>query len=260
MHRTPLGDDMQDRLRAGDALVGTWVTLSDPAVAELLAPDFDLVFLDTEHTPLSLETVADHARAVAAADGDALSLVRVPWNDPPTIKRVLDLGVGGVMVPMVDTAADAEAAVSACRYPPAGVRGVASSRASDYGRDLGGYVERANDEVRTVVQIETRPAVDNVEEIAAVEGVDALFLGPADLTSDLGVFGEWSDERFRDAVSTVLDAAEAADTPVGTIGGSPEDVDTFASMGFDFVVAGLDMTYLLGGAGRARRAAEEAMD
>lgn len=259
MHRTRLGSPMLDRLRKGDPLVGTWASLSDPAVAELLAPDFDFVMLDTEHAPNSLETVTGQARAVEAADGDAVPLARVPWNDPADIKRVLDVGVAGVMVPMVDTAADAEAAVSACRYPPAGVRGVAASRAADYGRNLEEYFERANEEVLTLVQIETPQAVDNVEDIAAVEGVDALFVGSVDLSSTLGVFGDWSADRFRDAVDEVLAAGEAADTPIGTLGGSQDDVATLTAMGFDFVIAGIDTAYLLGGAKRTKRAAEEAL-
>lgn len=251
---------MQEQFRAGDPLVGTWASLSDPAVAELLAPDFDFVILDTEHTPNSFETVTGQARAVDAADGDALPIARVPWNDAADIKRLLDVGVGGVMVPMIDTASEAERAASACRYPPEGVRGVAASRASDYGRDFEAYVERANDEVLTIAQIETEEAVGNAADIADVDGIDALFVGPADLSKNLGVFGEWSDETFVGAVRDVLEAAAAAGTPVGTIGATPDEIRALGSMGFQFVIAGLDTAYLLGGAHRARRAAEEVLE
>jgi 2-keto-3-deoxy-L-rhamnonate aldolase RhmA len=251
---------MRDALRDRDPVVGTWASLADPAVPELLAPDADFVVLDTEHTPNSLETVSDCARAVDAADGEALPIARVAWNDPVRIKRLLDTGVAGVMVPMMETAAEAEEAVAACRYPPDGIRGIATARASDYGRNFEGYVESANDDLLTILQVETRAGVENAADIAAVDGVDALFVGPADLSANLGAFGEWTSPELTGAISTVLDAGEAADTPVGTLGSRPAEVRALGSLGFDFLIAGVDTAMLLDGVSEAVGAAREALE
>jgi 2-keto-3-deoxy-L-rhamnonate aldolase RhmA len=251
---------MRDALRSGEPVVGTWASLADPAVPELLAPDADFVVLDTEHTPNSLETVADCARAVDAAPGETLPLARVAWNDPVRIKRLLDLGVAGVMVPMVETAEEAAAAVEACRYPPDGVRGIATARASAYGRRFESYVGSANEDVLTVLQIETAAGVENAADIAAVDGVDALFVGPADLSADLGVFGEWTSPELTDAIASVLDAAEDAGTPVGTLGARPDEIRALGSLGFDFLIAGVDTALLLDGVADAVDAARETLE
>ncbi|MFB6206750.1 MAG: HpcH/HpaI aldolase/citrate lyase family protein [Haloglomus sp.] len=250
---------MREALRDGDPVVGTWASLTDPAVPELLAPDADFVLLDTEHTPNSLETVTDCARAVDAAPGDALPLARVPWNDPVRIKRLLDTGVGGVMVPMVESAEEARAAVEACRYPPEGGRGIAAARASEYGRRFEEYYESANEDLLTILQIETEAGIEHVAEIAAVDGVDALFVGPADLSANLGVFGEWSNPDLVEAISAVLDAGAAADTPVGTLASNPEEVRDLGSLGFDFLIAGVDILMLLDGVADVVDAARETL-
>lgn len=239
---------MRDRLRTGAPVVGTWVSLSDPAVAELVAPDFDFVVLDREHTPHDLATITDQARAVDAASGDAVPLARVPANDPVAIKRTLDVGVAGVVVPSVESREEAEAAVAACRYPPDGMRGVAAARAAQYGRTFDEYVAGANEDVLTVLQIETEGGVGNAAAIAAVDGVDALFVGPADLSADLGAIGEFDDSAVREAVRDVLDAGSASDIPVGTLCTGPDQVRTLGGLGFDFLVAGLDTAFLLEGA------------
>jgi 2-keto-3-deoxy-L-rhamnonate aldolase RhmA len=248
---------MRESLRSGEAVVGTWVSLAEPAVAELLAPDFEFVVLDTEHTPNTLETVANCARAVDAAPGEALPIARVAWNDPVRTKRILDLGLGGVMVPMVETPDEAEAAVAACRYPPEGIRGMAAARAHDYGRSFDEYVERANDDVLTILQVETEEGLSNVEEIAAVDGVDALFVGPADLSANLGVLGEWESDAFVDGVERIVTAAQDAGTPVGTLGVDVDQLRAFDSFDYDYVIAGVDAAMLLGGAADVRAAGDE---
>lgn len=242
---------------AGDPLVGTWISLADPAVAELTAPGFDFVMLDTEHSPNGTETVANQVRAVEAAPGDAVPLARAVDNDPGAIKRLLDLGVAGVMIPMVESATEAAAAVDAASFPPDGSRGIAATRASDYGRDLGDYYERANDHTVLLVQIETEQGVAAAEVIAATEGVDALFVGPADLSANLGVFGEFDGQPFREAIAEVLAAGDAADTPVGTLATSAEAIDRYAEMGFDFLVAGWDAGHLRAGTEEFRALARE---
>jgi len=249
---------LRGRFRDEESVVGTWVSLSDPAVAEIGAElGFDFALVDTEHTANSLETVIAMARAVDAAEGSTRTVVRVPWNDPVRIKRVLDIGVAGVMVPMVGSAEEARDFVEATRYPPDGVRGVAGGRASRYGLDFEEYV-RSDDAPLTVAQIETEDGLDAVEEIAAVDGLDALFVGPADLSAALGVFGEWDSERFLAAVEAVVDAADEAGVPVGTLATTPDGVEDWVDLGFDFVIAGTDTAHLVGGSLRALQAHESA--
>lgn len=286
--------DASSRMEDLHDAVGAWTSLTDPAVAEIAAGaglrsagerGFDFVVIDTEHAPLGLETVADCLRAVAAGGGSdgggaasetsrgegggtaeaggeggaPEAIVRVPWNDPVRIKRLLDLGPDGLLVPMVNTAAEAREAVAATRYPPDGERGVAAARASDYGRNFEAYVRGDHRELTLVVQVETETAVRNSDAIAAVDGVDGLFVGPADLSASLGAFADWTDEAFLDAIETVVDAGEGADVAVGTLGATSEQVRALGSLGFDFVVAGVDVSHLVEGQRRALSAARDVL-
>lgn len=244
---------LRESLRAGESIAGTWVSIGHPTVAELLAGvGFDFLVVDTEHAATSLETIENAVRAVEAASGTTTPIVRVPWNDPVRIKRVLDTGPGGLLVPMVESADEARAAVEAARYPPEGIRGIAASRANDYGRELAGAVEEGASDPVTIVQVETKKAVENAGEIGAVDGIDALLVGPADLSASLGVFGDWDDDAFEDAIETVLRAADDAGTPVGTLATSDAEIDRIHSLGFDYLVTGVDAIHLREGARRAR--------
>lgn len=251
---------LTDQLAAGDAPAGTWVSLASPAAAELVAGlGFEFIVVDTEHAPLSTETVAALARAVDAG-GDASLVVRVADNDPVRIKRVLDVGADGVMAPQVNSVAEAEALVEAVRYPPEGVRGVAASRASDYGRTLEEYFGTANEDVALLPQIETGRAVESAREIAAVDGVDALFLGPADLSADLGCFGDYDDPAYVDAIDRLFAAGEDAEVPVGTIAVADEEIEMWNRRGVDFLVVGTDVGYLTSGAQAAKERYETVFD
>ena len=191
---------LKPRLADHDPLVGNWLSLSDPAVAELTAElGYDFAMIDMEHTPASLETVTSMVRGVDAADGETAPLVRLPWNDHVTIKRVLDVGVAGVMAPMIESGDDAASFVEATKHPPEGIRGMAGGRAAKYGLETEAYVERANDALVRIAQIETEAGIEHVEEIAATEGLDALFIGPADLSTNLGEYGDVDSEAFREA-------------------------------------------------------------
>lgn len=226
-------------------VVGAWLSIGHPAVAEVTAAqDFDFVLIDTEHTPLGLETVENMSRGVEAAEGDTKTLVRVPSNDPVRIKRTLDIGVSGVMVPMVETADEAKQVVAATRYPPSGIRGVASGRATEYGDEFKEYVESANGSITTIIQIETQTGLDNVEEIAAVDGIGAVFVGPADLSANLGVFAEWDNSQLTSAIETVVDTCTETGTPVGTLTLNPDDIAMRVEQGFDFLIVGKDTTHL----------------
>ncbi|MCO8246291.1 MULTISPECIES: aldolase/citrate lyase family protein [unclassified Haladaptatus] len=249
---------LADAVRAGDRTVGSWISIGHPAVAEMSAElGFDFVVIDAEHTAMSLETVESLARAVDAASGDTEPLVRVADDDPARLKRVLDTGVSGVIVPMVETADQARTIADATRYPPDGIRGVAGARASRYGLSLRKYFERANDERLVVVQIESSTGVENAADIAAVAGIDALFVGPADLSASLGRFGD--TDSLDTEISAVLAAGHEADVPVGTIALESEDVERWADAGFDFQVVGIDADYLLSGATNAKERYEDAI-
>ena len=252
--------EFQQRLRAGEAVAGHWLSVGHPAVAEVCARDADFAVVDTEHAPTDLETVANVVRAIeSAGDGTTAPLARVAWNDPVRIKRVLDTGVSGVLVPMVENSEEARQAVEATRYPPEGVRGIAGSRANDYGRNLAESVERAGRDLVTIVQVETETAVANAEDIAAVEGVDALLVGPADLSGSLGVFGEYDSETFRDTVEAVVERAHESDTPVGTLATTDEEIQKWADYGYDYQIVGVDAGYLASGAERAQESYDDAM-
>jgi len=239
---------LKDALDSEEHPLGTWISIGHPIVAEVAAHlDLDFVLVDTEHTTTSLETVEEMQRAVEAAPGGTETIVRVPWNDPVRLKRVLDIGVAGVMVPMVGSGEEAEELVRSLRYPPDGDRGIASGRATDYGRVFEEYVRNANGNILTIAQIETQRGLENVREIAAVDGIDALFVGPADLSASLGLFGEWDSTEFEASLERIVDAGHAADTPVGTLTVDTADVETRIQQGFDFLIAGKDTSLLIEG-------------
>ena len=261
MSDTTLSNHVKETLEDGDNPLGTWISVGHPTVAEVAAgSDVEFLLVDMEHTTMSLETVEDMARAVDAAGNETAMVVRVPWNDPVRLKRVVDIGVAGVMVPMVSTVEEATDLVEAIRYPPEGIRGIAGSRATDYGRNFEEYVTSANGSILTIAQIETEAGLENAADIAAVDGIDALFVGPADLSGSLDLFAQWHTDTFRDAMAAVVEAGAAADTPVGTLTTSVDDVSDRIDQGFDFLIAGKDTALLMDGieaAAEAYRAAIE---
>lgn len=245
--------DFADRLRARDPLVGAWSVIGHPVVAAVLATEpVDFVVLDGEHSENTIGDLADCVRAVEAANervpsAATATVVRPSAPDRAEIKRLLDLGVDGIVVPQIESFDDAEEAVQASTYPPDGVRGVAGGRAANYGRDLSEYLERANEDVATILQVETTGAVDDIDDIAALDGVDGLFVGPADLSARLGDFGAFDAPAFQAAIDGIVSAAaaEAADVAVGTLATSHENAPMRRDeWGMDFVVAGVDVDYL----------------
>lgn len=238
-------NDFRSRFVDGDVL-GTWISIGHPAIVEAAArAGYDFVLIDTEHTEMSLETVADLARAAAAAPGKLGVIVRPAWNDPVRIKRILDIGIDGIMVPMIDTPDAAKELVRATKYPPDGERGVASGRAAGYGQNFVEYVQSEHRSLLTIAQIETPTSVEHAADIAAVDGIGALFVGPADLSASLGVFAEWDAPELDDAMADVIEAGTNADTPVGTLTVREADVEDRVERGFDYQIAGKDMTTLI---------------
>ncbi|MFC6823727.1 HpcH/HpaI aldolase family protein [Halopelagius fulvigenes] len=237
---------------ATDPLIGTWVTIPAPATAELLAGlGYDFVSFDQEHTPVSYETMEDMLRAADAAPGTTDSLVRVADDDPTTLKRTLDLGPTAILVPMVETPEQAEEIVDASRYPPEGRRGLGLTRASEYGRSLSDHVETVEDGLARFVQLESERAVENAGDIAEVDGIDGLFVGPVDLSLSMGRFGEWDDEAFLEHVESAVGAARDAGVAIGTLATSAEQREERLDWGVDFLVAGVDAMHLAEGASAA---------
>ncbi|MDR7419370.1 MAG: aldolase/citrate lyase family protein [Armatimonadota bacterium] len=233
------------RLQQGLPAVGHWISMPSASVAEILAthgPDWLLV--DTEHGPITWDTLEDILRALKGTDIPPLARVRA--NDASIIKQVLDRGVYGVLVPLVNTAEEARAAVAACKYPPEGMRGVAGTRVTGYGRTLPDYFERWNSQVVVGVQIETTEALANVEKIAAVPGVDILFIGPNDLSASLGLFRQYDHPEFTRAVDRILKAAQAHRVAAGYMCFGPEEVLQKIDQGFRFLAAGSDARLLSG--------------
>ncbi|MFH8739381.1 HpcH/HpaI aldolase/citrate lyase family protein [Streptomyces sp. NPDC017964] len=188
-----------DRLANGNPLVGTFCTIPDPSVVEMVASSgFDFVCIDTEHSPVGRAGVESLVRAVDVAGRPAL--VRVADNRPELIAAALDSGAAGVVVPRIDTAADAERAVRATRYPPLGERGGYPGRASWFNQDLAGYMARANDDLLLVAQVENPAALGHAEAIAAVHGIDALYAAPGDLSVAIGATGQALESALRSVV------------------------------------------------------------
>lgn len=249
---------LNEELKDESYPMGTWLSIGHPTVAEVSASsDVEFVLIDTEHTTMSLETVENMARAVEATESPTDTVIRVPWNDPVHLKRVLDIGIDGVMVPMIDTAEEARDLVDAMRYPPDGTRGVASGRAAEYGENFAEYVESANGSFTTIAQIESKEGLRNAEAIAEVDGIDALFVGPADMSAALGVFGQEDPEELSDAMRRVVEAGEEAGVAVGTLTVDPADVEARIEWGFDFLIVGKDTSSLTTAIGEARDVYED---
>ncbi len=224
--------------------VGTWIMSASPLVAEAVGwAGFDWAVVDMEHTPIDVMDAVHLLQAVAGTP--LVPITRVPWNDTVILKRALDAGAQTLLVPFVQTADEARAAVAATRYPPAGVRGMAGmSRASRFGTTPD-YLTRANDGIGLIVQLETREAVERIDEIAAVDGVDALFVGPADLSATMGHVGQLTHPEVLELTRHAVRRAKAAGKPIGTVGGTPEIVAQYREIGFDFIAVASDLGLLM---------------
>ena len=229
-------------------LIGAWICSGSQVAAEIVASaGFDWLLIDGEHSPYSLETIAELLRATDAYG--PTRMVRVPVNDTALIKQYLDVGAQNLMVPMVDTAAEAEKAVAAMYYPPRGVRGVGSALArSSRWNGVEGYLQKAAEAVSLTVQIESFTAVENAAEIAAVDGVDQVFVGPSDLAASMGLLGQQTHPDVLDAVQRTFDAVRAADKPVGVNAFNLEQAQRYLDAGASFALVGADVQLLSGAA------------
>lgn len=236
------------RLAEGKPLLGLWQALANNYAADICArAGFDWLLFDGEHSPNTAQTLLAQLQAIAPYPSEAIA--RVPAGDPVSIKQYLDIGFTTLLVPMVDSARQAEDVVAACRYPPRGIRGVASAtaRATGFGLDPA-YLREVADRVTVIVQIESRSALDDIDAIAAVDGVDALFIGPADLSASLGHLGNPGHAEVQEAIAHAKARIDAAGKPAGIFALSPEDARRRIGEGFRFLSIGTDIGILLKGA------------
>jgi len=223
--------------------IGLWVSLSNNYVAEVLAHSgYDWVLIDMEHSPNDLQTVLGQLQAFA--QGDTVALVRPPWNDHVIVKRILDLGAQGLLFPMIQSVEEAELAVASTRYPPKGVRGVAgSTRATKFGR-IKDYANNVEMQTPVIMQLETRSALQQAEQIANVDGVDAIFFGPADIAADISLVGQSLSDKVWELIMPVARQLIAKGVPVGTLVLDSDFASKLLNQGFSFVACGADSALL----------------
>lgn len=230
-------------LRERRPQIGLWSSLASPYAASVIAgAGFDWICLDAEHAPADLETTLAQLQAMAGAA--ATPVVRPPWNDPVLLKRYLDVGAQSFVIPMVQDAEEARRAVAATRYPPDGIRGVSvAMRANDFGR-VKGYHHLANEQICIHVQVETRRTLDNLEAIAAVDGVDGLFIGPSDLAASLGHLADPGHAEVRAAIDDAIRRIVATGKAAGILAPVEADARRWLELGATFVAVGSDLGIL----------------
>lgn len=239
---------LKRKLKAGGAVLGAWLSLNDPVAAELLARSgFDFLLIDTEHGAWSL--VALQTTLMAFNGTDTVPIVRVPWNDHVHIKQALDIGVEGILAPMVRTVAECRELVRACRYPPVGGRGFGPRRASNYYRNIDNYVAAANEALFVMPQIEDIATLDVLDEYLAVPGIDAVAIGPNDLSGTTGLFRQHRHPTNKGALDTIIARAQAAGVPVCLgVNSRPEEQRELVARGVRVLLATSDLELLASGA------------
>ncbi len=233
--------NLKNKLRNNDLAIGGWVMVGHPASAEIMArAGFDWVCVDLEHTAIDINTAENLIRAIEF--GGSTPLVRLTNNDENLIKRVMDSGAHGIIVPMVKAAQDMQVAVNAVYYPPRGSRGVGLARAQKYGADFTGYQEWLENEAVVIAQIEHIDAVDNLEEILSIEGVDGYFLGPYDLSASMGLTGQVDHPDVQDAMAKVYEIGKKLNKPGGLHIVEPDEkqLKVKIAQGFTFIAYSID--------------------
>jgi 2-dehydro-3-deoxyglucarate aldolase/4-hydroxy-2-oxoheptanedioate aldolase len=236
----------RESLGQGKPLIGTLVTLGLPAVAEMISHcGFDWLWIDMEHSPLSLDQVQ---QLIQAKSEQVAAMVRIPVNDETWIKRVLDLGADGIVVPQIKTPDEAEQAVAAAKYPPRGRRSVGLARASLFGMDFAKHVGEANEQSLVFLQIEHVEGVRNINSILNVKGIDAIVIGPYDLSGSLGKLGDIQNTQVQESIQKVQKACQQHKVPIGIFALQPEQGKAYLSQGFQLLALGVDVHYLWNGA------------
>jgi 2-keto-3-deoxy-L-rhamnonate aldolase RhmA len=235
-----LSADFRKRVLAREWVAGTFLNLGSPLTVEIAGlAGFDWLLIDHEHGPGGEDTMLHQLQAASATP--AFPVVRIAQNETPRFKRVLDMGACGVMVPYVSTEAETKAAVAAMRYPPHGVRGIAKiNRGAGFGGDFADYYAHAHERLLTVIQIETVEALKNIDAIAAVDGADVLFVGPTDLSYNMGIPDQLEAPAFTDALRLVADAAKRHGKAAGILLHAPALLPKMREFGYTFMALGSD--------------------
>jgi 4-hydroxy-2-oxoheptanedioate aldolase len=230
-------------LAAGKLQIGLWSSLCSNIAAEVIGDSgYDWILLDTEHSPNEIPDLVGQLQGMQASP--TTPIIRPAWNDAVLIKRCLDIGAQSLLLPYVQNAEEARAAVAATRYPPHGIRGVSvAARASRYGRTPG-YLTKANDEICVLVQVETRSALGELEAIAEVPGVDGVFIGPSDLAASLGHVGNPQHADVQKAIKNAVERLTAVGKPAGMLTGNEEEAKRYIDWGYKFVAIGSDVGLL----------------
>ncbi|MCM8788867.1 MAG: HpcH/HpaI aldolase/citrate lyase family protein [Candidatus Omnitrophica bacterium] len=235
-------NSLKKKLMEGKPVIGSFIITAHPTIAEVLARSgFDWLVFDMEHGVIGIESVETMAQAISGTDTAAL--VRVPWNDFVVIKQVLDTGVQGLIIPMVNTAQQAQQAVKATRYPPRGIRGFGPHRASGFGSWLDQYYERADESIVVIIQIEHKEAVENLERILEVKGIDCVFIGANDLAASMGLLGNTGHPDVENTIQYINKVCKRFKVPCGLVAGAAQ-IDQRIREGFQFIVAGTDISLL----------------
>jgi 4-hydroxy-2-oxoheptanedioate aldolase len=240
--------NLKKRLQQGETVIGCWLNLGSSLTAEIVGlSGFDWVLIDLEHGAGNEKDVLSQLQALESTPTAAF--VRVESADHARISHVLDIGAEGVMCPKVNNADEAKKVINAMHYPPFGNRGVAKMvRATAFGQNFDKYYQEAKDTILGIVQIETKESLNHLDAIAAVEGVDVLFIGPADLSIELGIFEQFDNPIFLDAVKNIVKAAQNAGKATGILFFNPDDYKKYHDMGIRFIACGADATFVANGA------------
>jgi 2-dehydro-3-deoxyglucarate aldolase len=238
-----LPNNFRNRVLAGEQVIGCWLSLASNIVSEVVGyAGFDWLLLDAEHSPNDVHTLLSQLQSLK--DSGSAPVVRPAWNDPVQIKRLLDIGFYNFLVPFIESAEQARAAVAATRYPPQGIRGVSiAQRSNRYGYEAD-YFSRINDNICVIVQIESRKGVDACGDIAAVDGVDCLFIGPSDLSAALGHFGQPHHPEVQEAIRHITECTKAKGKAVGILAPIEADAQRYLSMGINVTAVGSDLGML----------------
>jgi 2-dehydro-3-deoxyglucarate aldolase/4-hydroxy-2-oxoheptanedioate aldolase len=241
---------LKEKMDGGKRIFGTLATSGLPMLTEMLAQcGFDVLWLDMEHTAIGIESVVNNM--IAARSGGTPAWVRVPWNDPVRVKPVVDMGADGIIFPYVRTADDARLAVASCAYPPEGIRGYGPLRASDYGRiSQTEYVTKTSRECLRIIQIEHIDAVNNLQEIVAVEGIDGFIVGPNDLAGSVGKLGQLHCPEMMELYRRIGETISKTGKPLGIYAGSfnADYIQEWIDMGYTMFFTGSDCGMVFNGA------------
>ncbi|MEJ2584251.1 MAG: aldolase/citrate lyase family protein [Robiginitalea sp.] len=235
----------RNALRSGEKLNGLLITIPSPEIVEIASnAGFDWLFIDLEHSAISFETLENMLRAVSDS---CFAAVRVPEATAAYVAKVLDAGAEGVIFPRISSEEEAQKAVSFCKYPPLGNRGVGVSRAQGYGSTFSEYLEVANDRIACILQIEDEPGAVNAAGISRVPGVDALFIGPYDLSMSLGIPGDVTHERIKEIIRKIAEIG-SKETALGILTTEMESYREYAALGYHLLACGIDTQILKNGA------------